>query len=96
MDRSDTLTSDVDEAGVTTHSVTSDKEAVRKAKACLWETFLVCTHLRGYTDAASTADFNMEVGQCVQAELVTSCFVLILKVKVNPVLFVGRWGTLMT
>ena len=62
MDRPDFLSSYADEGGVTTHSVTSDKQAVRKAKACLWETYLVCTHLRGYTDAARTAEFDMEVG----------------------------------
>ena len=80
---------------MTTHSVTSDKEAVRKAKACLWETFLVCTHLRGYTDAESTADFNMEVGRGI-AERLTAFFVFILDVKVNPVSFDIRWGPLMT
>ena len=50
MDRSDFLSGYVDETGVTTQLVTSDKEAVRKAKTCLWEQFLVCTHLRGYSD----------------------------------------------
>ncbi|KAK2176667.1 hypothetical protein NP493_648g00002 [Ridgeia piscesae] len=50
VDRADFLSGYVDETGVTTQSVTSDKEAVRKAKTCLWEQFLVCTHLRGYSE----------------------------------------------